>query len=116
MVEKPVTVALITAIGGIIVAVIGTLGGYRIGLGQAYRMGEMAVGLDYPGNDLGNSFDVNSTWPNECRDQCEVTEECDAWVFTINLNGPTASCQLKSPKPNAVRNSATIAGIRDRDD
>ena len=72
--------------------------------------------IDRPGGDY-TSFDLNGTYPSDCRDACAKDGKCQAWTYVRpGVQGPKARCWLKSTVPAPVNNTCCISEIMESTD
>uniref|UniRef100_A0A7S0FJ25 Apple domain-containing protein n=1 Tax=Pyrodinium bahamense TaxID=73915 RepID=A0A7S0FJ25_9DINO len=73
------------------------------------KCGQIDVGVDYPGNDLGPASDSSS--PEACCQKCANNGKCVAWTWVRAIN----VCFLKGRHPRRtltkITNAETISGM-----
>jgi hypothetical protein len=78
--------------------------------------GWAGANIDRPGGDYAN-FDLNGTYPSDCRDACAKDGRCQAWTYVQpGVQGPKARCWLKSSVPPARPNTCCISEVMERGD
>lgn len=78
--------------------------------------GWAGANIDRPGGDFAN-FDLNGTFPSDCRDACAKDSRCQAWTYVHpGVQGPKARCWLKASVPPPIPNTCCISDTVNRTD
>ncbi len=78
--------------------------------------GWAGANIDRPGGDYAN-FDLNGTYPSDCRDACAKDSKCQAWTYVQpGVQGPKARCWLKASVPPPHPNTCCISEVMDHTD
>ncbi|HRH19019.1 MAG TPA: PAN domain-containing protein [Brevundimonas sp.] len=72
--------------------------------------GELEVGFDRPGYDIGTSYDAADA--EACRAQCEADEACRAFTWVqAGVQAETPVCWLKDQVPGPVEAEWATSGV-----
>ncbi len=72
--------------------------------------GELEVGIDRPGYDIGTSYDAADA--EACRAQCEADEACRAFTWVqAGVQAETPVCWLKDQVPGPVEAEWATSGV-----
>jgi hypothetical protein len=80
--------------------------------GGARVASSMSLGINLPGSDL-TSLVLPRSDPALCQAACDANGQCRAWSFVKpGVQGPQATCWLKTVAPRAVSDDNVISGLR----